>query len=94
VSCVVRRPGVVAGIRSMHLRVVHFLCGDWDVALAEAEGAYAACFPSAGPGAIGGLFRQRAAARSLLGEAAELYARVGMPRHRELTERLLATSAG
>lgn len=35
----------------------------------------------------------RAAARSLLGEAAELYGRHGLPRHRELTERLLTTAA-
>jgi tetratricopeptide (TPR) repeat protein len=35
----------------------------------------------------------RSTARSLLGEAAEHYARFGMPRHRELTERLLTTSA-
>jgi tetratricopeptide (TPR) repeat protein len=36
----------------------------------------------------------RANARSLLGEAAVHYARFGMPSHRELTERLLAASAG
>src|SRR6185503_7491171 len=35
----------------------------------------------------------RATARSLLGEAAEHYARFGMPGHRDLTERLLTTSA-
>jgi hypothetical protein len=35
----------------------------------------------------------RATARSLLGEAEEHYARYGMPRHCELTERLLAASA-
>ena len=35
----------------------------------------------------------RATARSLLREAADDYARFGMPRHRELTERLLAASA-
>jgi len=35
----------------------------------------------------------RAAARSLLGEAAEHYARFGMPRHRELSERLLTSAA-
>jgi len=34
-----------------------------------------------------------ATARWLLGEAGEHYARFGMPRHRELTERLLAASA-
>ena len=34
----------------------------------------------------------RATARSLLGEAAEHYARFGMPRHRDLTERLLMRS--
>ncbi len=35
----------------------------------------------------------RAAARSLLGEAADQYGRFGMPRHRALTERLLTTTA-
>ena len=35
----------------------------------------------------------RATARSLLREAADDYARFGMPRHRELTERLLDASA-
>jgi len=35
----------------------------------------------------------RAAARSLLDETAEQYARFGMRRHRELTERLLAGCA-
>ena len=34
-----------------------------------------------------------ATARSLLGDAAEQYARFAMPRHRDLTERLLTTSA-
>ena len=34
----------------------------------------------------------RAIARSLLGEAADLYGRFGMPRHHELTERLLASA--
>jgi len=34
----------------------------------------------------------RATVRALLGEAAEHYGRFGMPRHRALTERLLAAS--
>ncbi|MEW6272386.1 MAG: AAA family ATPase [Thermodesulfobacteriota bacterium] len=55
------RPGVVAGFSSLHLSLAHFLRGDWDLASALAEGAYASSFPSAGQGAIvGTLFRQRA----------------------------------
>jgi hypothetical protein len=55
------KPGGVTGITTYHSCLVRFLRGEWEVAVAEAEQAYAVSSPGAAQGAlIGILFRQHA----------------------------------